>query len=176
MESALQRIETAVNNLGINAAVAPRGFMPAPPQVQQLTVKADGNGNVHAVVSDANAIQKNIHYFVEYDTDKAFSQPHVVHLGASRTMSPIALPAMDDAGNAHQFFFRAYSQYPGGKPGTPIQFGGETATPVSPSGTAKMRPLPSTGSGTAQNSGQVGGSGFGQVLYRPTSGPKRRNV
>jgi hypothetical protein len=88
-------------------------------------------------------------------------------------MHPIALPAMDDNGNAQKFYFRAYSAYPGGEPGQPIHFGGNDPTGVSPGGSVKMTLLSSTGSGTAQNSGQEGASGFGKILYRAASGPKR---
>jgi hypothetical protein len=173
IQSALQRIEDAVNALGTNSAVAPKGKVPPPPQIQQLNVKTDGNGLVHAVISDANPINKGLHYFVEYSTDSAFSQPHVVHLGASRSMNPIMLPAKDDNGNPQKFWFRAYSQYPGSDPSSPQHFGGNTPTAVDPGGAAQMTLLPSTGSGTAPNSGQRGGSGFGTVLVRPTAGPKR---
>jgi len=173
IQSALQRIEDAVNALGKNSAVAPKGKIPSPPQVNALTVKTDGNGLVHAVVSDSNPIAKGLHYFVEYSTDPAFSQPHVVHLGASRSMNPITLPASDDDGNPQRFFFRAYSQYPGSDPGAPQHFGGDTPTPIDPGGTAQMTLIPSTGSGTAPNDGQRGGSGFGRVLVRPQGGPKR---
>ena len=171
--TALQRIEDAVNGLATNAAVAAKGKIPSPPTIQQLNVKTDGNGLVHAVISDSNPIQKGLHYFVEYSTDSAFSQPHVVHLGASRSMSPIILPAKDDNGVAQKFFFRAYSQYPGSDPSAPQHFGGNTPTAVDPGGAAQMTLLSSTGSGTAQNSGEQGGSGFGTVLNRPTAGPKR---
>lgn len=173
IQSALQRIEDSVNNLGQNTAAAPKGILPAPPVIQQLTVKTNGTGLVHAVITDNNPIAKNLHYFVEYDTNPHFTQPQVAHLGVSRQMAPINLPAQDDDGNPQTFFFRAYSQYPGGKPSAPIVFGGETATPVAPGGAQALTLLPSTGSGTAQASGQQGGSGFGRVLNRPAPGPKR---
>lgn len=173
VHSALQRIEDAVNTLARNSAVAAKGVLPAPPTIQQLTVKTNGTGLVHAVINDSNPIQKGVHYFVEYDTDKNFTQPHVAHLGASRSMSPITLPAMDDNGNPQKFYFRAYSQYPGGSPGPAVRFGGNTPTPVDPGGTQQLSLIPSTGSGTAQPNGQQGGSGFGKVLNRPRGGPKR---
>lgn len=169
-----ERIEKAINVLGTNAGVDPTGaVMPAPPPIQQLSVKSDGNGNIHASISDHNAIQRGIHYFVEYDTDSSFKQPHVVHLGPSRSMQPLNLPTKDDNGQPQSFFFRAYSQYPGSTPGDKIHFGGETPTAVTPGGTSQLSLFPSTGSGTAQNSGEEGGSGFGKVLFRPASGVKR---
>jgi len=173
LAEALRRIQEGVNNLGQNVAVDPAGTIPAPPTIQQLTVKSNGNGLVHAVINDSNPIQKNLHYFVEYDTDPSFPQPHVVHLGASRSMPPINLPAKDDNGNAQKFYFRAYSQYPGSHPGAAVQHGGATATAVDPGGTQQMTLLSSTGSGTAQPTGQQGASGFGKVLFRPEQGPKR---
>jgi hypothetical protein len=169
---ALQNLQDAVNNGANHVGVDPTGTMPAPPPVQSLTVKTNG-GLVHAVVSDNNPIQKNLHWFVEYDTDPAFNKPHVAHLGVSRSMQPINLPAKDDDGNDQTFYFRAYSQYPGSHPSAPIHFGGTTPTAVNPGGTGQMTLLSSTGSGTAQSSGEQGGSGFGKVLHRPGTSVKR---
>ena len=163
---ALQRLEDAVNQLGVHTATDPTGTVPAPPAIQKLTIKTDGNGTVHGTIDDNNPISRGLHYFVEYDTTPAFSRPHVVHLGVSRTMHPFILPAKDDDGNAQQFYFRGYSHYPGGEPGPPLHFGGDVPTPVSPGGTSQMTLLPSTGSGTAPNDGQRGASGFGKVLHR----------
>jgi hypothetical protein len=173
LANALQRIETGVNGIATNLGGDPTQTVTAPPTIQGLSVKTDGAGNVHAVVSDNNPIQRNLHYFLEYSTDPSFPQPHVVHLGATRTMNPIALPANDDNGKPQKFYFRAYSQYPGGHPGQPIHFGGTTPSPVSPGGSAKMTLLPSTGSGTAPSDGQTGGSGFGKILFRGPITPKR---
>lgn len=170
---ALRKLQEGTNNMGQNAAIDPAGTIPPPPPVQELIVKTNGNGLVHAVINDNNAIQKNLHYFVEYDTNPAFPQPHVAHLGASRSMNPITLPANDDHGNPQSFYFRAYSQYPAGHPGDVVHFGGTTPTAVNPGGTQNMTLIPSTGSGTAPSDGQRGGSGFGKVLFRPTVATKR---
>jgi len=175
LDDALGKIESGLNNLGQNLSADPNGNVTMPPVVQQLTVKTNGTGIVHAVVTDNNPIQKNLHYFVEYDTTPSFAQPHVVHLGPSRTMHPIQLPALDDNGNPQQFYFRAYSQYPGSHPSGPIHLGGDVPTPVNPGGAQKMTLIPSTGSGTAQPTGQQGGSGFGKVLFRPAPAPKRQS-
>lgn len=167
MVNALRKVMSGINNLGSNIAVDPTGAnVSAPNPIQNLTVKAS-SGSYHAVISDANPIQRGLNYFVEYDTDPSFSQPHVQHLGASRTMAPIQLPAKDDDGNDTAWHFRAYSQYRGGDPGTPVNFGGKKPTPVSGGGTLQMSLIPSTGSGTAQNSGQQGGSGLGRFQQRP---------
>lgn len=173
LSEGLRKIQEGVNGLGQNVSVDPNVTLPAPPTIQQLTVKTNGSGMVHAVVNDSNPIQKNLHYFVEYDTNPAFSQPHVAHLGASRTMAPMILPANDDNGKPQKFYFRAYSQYQGSMPSPPIHFGGTVPTAVNPGGTQNLTLIPSTGSGTAQPNGQQGGSGFGKVLTRPAQGPKR---
>lgn len=170
---ALERIVKGVNLTGQHVGVDPTGVMPPPAQIQQLTVKTNGAGLVHAVITDHNEIAKNLHYFVEYDTDPSFPQPHVAHLGASRTMSPLTLPAKDDNGNPQSFYFRAYSQYPGSKPGGKVNHGGSTPAAISPGGTQAMTLLSSTGSGTAQTSGQEGGSGFGKIQIRPATGKTR---
>jgi hypothetical protein len=165
LAAALDRLQRGVNDLGNNLAADPAGTKDAPPTIQSLTVKASG-GLVHAVITDNNPIQKGAHYFIEYANEPNFLQPHVIHLGVSRSMNPVLLPSQDDNGNAQSFYFRAYSQYPGGHPGKAIFFGGSVATKVNPGGTGKLTLLPSTGSGTAASSGQEGSSGFGKVLYR----------
>ena len=167
---ALERIVKGVNTTGGHVGVDPTGVMPSPPPIQQLQIKTNGTGLVHAVITDNNQITKNLHYFVEYDTDPSFRQPHVVHLGVSRSMQPITLPGKDDNGNDQQFYFRAYSQYPGSHPGDKMT----SDTPVNPGGSQMMTLVPSTGSGTAQNSGEQGGSGVGKVLDRPATNSAKR--
>jgi hypothetical protein len=170
---ALQRLVNGVNLTGTHLGVDPTGVQPPAFPVQQLNVKSNGAGLVHVSIDDHNQINKNLHYFVEYDTDPNFPQPIVKHLGVSRTMDPITLPAKDDNNAAQKFYFRAYAQYPGGKPGKPVNFGGTTPTAVDPGGSQAMTLLPSTGSGTAQNSGQEGGSGFGKIENRQRTGANR---
>lgn len=165
LATALTRLMDGINGLGNHLAADPAGIKDAPPTIQALTVKANG-GLVHAVISDNNAIQRGVHYFLEYSSEPNFLQPHVIHLGASRSVPPLNLPAKDDNGNPQKFYFRAYSQYPGGLPGKPVLFGGSTPMAVNPGGTGQLTLLPSTGSGTAAASGQEGTSGFGKVLYR----------
>ena len=173
--TALQRIQDGLNALGDHIGADPTGTMPAPPPVQALDVKAK-DGLIQATVSDNNPIQKNLHWFVEYDTDPNFTKPHVAHLGVSRSMRPVTLPAKDDNGNDQKFYFRAYSQYPGSHPSEPIHYGGTTPAAVNPGGSIEMSLLPSTGSGTAQSSGEQGGAGFGKVLKRPGTTPKRTSA
>jgi len=169
LAQALRRLRDGVNNLGTNLAADSTQTLPPPPSVQALTVKTNGNGLVHAVINDQNQLRRGVHYFLEYDTNPAFPQPHVVHLGASRSMNPITLPALDDDGFPQRFYFRAYSQLPGSHPSPPIRFGGEKPIAVDPGGTQQMTLIPSTGSGTAPANGQAAGQGFGIVLHRPAT-------
>jgi len=166
----LQRLQDGVNLLGQNTATDPVGTLPAPPPIQQLVVKTNGTGLVHAVITDSSHIQKGINYFVEFDTSPSFPQPHVVHLGASRSMLPTMLPGKDDNGNVLTYYFRAYSQYPGGAPGVKVSPGGS----IQPGGTQNMTLLSSTGSGTAPGTGQGAGQGFGKNLFRPAVNSAKR--
>jgi hypothetical protein len=171
LANALKLLQDGANSLGTNIGADPTATVPAPPPIQGLTVKTDGNGNVHAVINDSSSIQKGINYFVEVQqlhtsAPLTFSQPHVIQLGASRTMPPMPLPALDDNGNPVHYIAQAYSQFLGGLPGPKIRFGGTTPTPFLPGGTGRATLLPSTGSGTAQNSGEQAGSGLGKQLFR----------
>lgn len=170
LSEGLRKIQEGVNGLGQNIATDPTNTVPPPPAIQQLMVKTNGTGLVHATISDNNAIQKHLNYFIEYSNEPAFLQPHVVHLGASRTMSPMTLPGMDDNGKPQSFYFRAYSSYLGGNAGPKVS----SSTAVNPGGSQMLTLLPSTGSGTASGNGQQGGTGFGPVLFRPSPGPKRK--
>lgn len=174
LATALERIVKSVNVLGTNAGVDPTGAkLPAPAPVGAVNVKTDGAGTIYATISDASPLQRGIHYFMEYDTDPNFTRPHVIHMGPSRTMPPHTLPAKDDGGNPVNYYFRAYSQYPGSDPGEKISFGGSTPTPVAPGGAVQLSLFQSNGSGSSSNTGEEGGRGFGTVLFREQTGPKR---
>lgn len=171
--SLVQKIITAINNMGRNAGVSPTGQLSAPTAPNGLDVKASG-GFVHVQITDNNPLNKGIHYFVEADTNPSFSQPIVIPHGPSRTIHPFPLPANDDNGNAQSWHFRAYAQYPGSLASAKTVFGGASgATPVSVGGSTSMTLLPSTGSGTASPTGTQGGQGFGKTSTRPAVGPKR---
>lgn len=173
LSDGLYTIQQGINQLADTLGASPNTTLDPPMPVQGLTVKSDGQGNVHAVINDGSQVNKNLHYFVEYSTNPSFQGAHVEHLGATRTLKPFPLPNFDDNGNPQTFYFRAYSQYPGSKPGTPINFGGTTPTAVTPGGTAKMTLLASTGSGTGLNNGEQPGVGFGKVQIRPQVTVKR---
>jgi hypothetical protein len=169
---ALQQIEDGVNNLGQQVAAEPVGFSQPPAPLQSVNVKTAGE-MVHVTLTHNVPITKNIHYFVEYDTDPNFPQPHVIHNGTSRTIAPFTLPSKDDGNNPVSYYFRGYPQFPGSHPAAPVNFGGTSPTAVTLGGTTQMTLLPSTGSGTAAANGQQGGYGFGKTNTRGPIAPKR---
>jgi hypothetical protein len=176
LANALDLLQKGANGLGTHLGADPTQFLPPPPPIQALNVKSNGTGLVHLSISHDAPVQKGINYFVEMDNTPAFLQPQVLHLGTSRTKEPFQLPALDDGGHPQRWYFRAYPQYPGGEPGKPVNFGGDTPTPVDPGGTARLTLLASTGSGTAQSSGQKPGQGFGVSLYRGPESPRQKAI
>lgn len=163
----IQKLQTAVNNLARNSGQAVSGHVDPPPMLEAVNVKANA-GLVHISLTHNAAIQKGIQYYTEYDTNPAFPQPHVVDMGASRSHF-VSLPAKDDNGVAHSWYFRSYAQYPGSKATQPIIYGGGAGTPVNVGGSTQLTPLASTGSGTASGNGQSGGQGAGHFLLRPAA-------
>jgi len=170
--SAMLAIQDAINNLGNHLAADPVGETSVPPPLQAVNVKTSGE-MVHVTFTHNVPVNKNIHYFLEYDNDPSFPQPHVVHNGTSRTFTPFTLPALDDNNDAQNWYVRGYPQTPGSNPATPVNFGGATPTALPLTGTTAFTLQPSTGSGTAAPDGRQGGSGFGFIQTRPALGPKR---
>jgi hypothetical protein len=180
--SILQRIIAAVNQTATNAAVSSVGELTPPPPIESINLQGTQSGStvtcpsevLHWTLSHSQAIQKNIRYFTEIDTDPNFTNPHVIDHGTSRTGPFISLPALDNDGNKQTYHMRSYAQYTGSKPSTPTVLGGLTnAIGIQMTGTSKTSLLPSTGSGTASPTGQQGGHGLGKVLDRPAPTTKR---
>ncbi len=163
---ALEQTQDAVNQIGTSTGVDASGHTTPPDPPSNIAVKAN-NGVAHVTLSDTSQRSRSLHYFVEADTDPAFPNPHVQHLGVSRGAF-IPLPSKADDASAQSWYFRAYSQYPGSQQRSDHQvYGGSIPTPVSVGGSTQFTPLPSTGSGTASTNGQqkTGEGGFG-VLQR----------
>jgi hypothetical protein len=161
MSLIFDQIQTAVNQQGQAVGIDSSGHTTPPDAPTAINVKA-ANGTAHVTITDNTQRNRALHYFVEADTDPAFSQPHVVHLGASRGAF-IPLPGMKDNSDVQPWYFRAYSMHLGSSQASAHQvFGGSaTPTPVTMGGSVALTPLPSTGSGTASTTGQQGGTGFG---------------
>jgi hypothetical protein len=145
----LRQVVTAVNSIGRATGVDPSGSIAPPAQVGGVSVVA-ANGIFDIAVTDNSPVRRGIFYFVESDTAPAFPAPHVYFLGSSRNLR-VSL------GN-QTLYWRAYSQYIGSAPSSPVAFG-TPPTAVVGGGSAGPAPQPSSGSGTA--TAQQGGSGFG---------------
>jgi hypothetical protein len=167
----LRKYQQALNTLGQNAAAAPIGELSAPSKPAAVNVKVAGE-IAHVTVNDPEPLQRGAQYHVEVANNPQFSQPHVEHLGSSRGRF-LTLPTNGDDGAQHTWYVRAYSQYQGSQPSAYTNYGGDQPAGFTMSGGTNMTPLPSTGSGTASNDGQQGGSGLGKVIFRPAPAPKR---
>ena len=177
------RIIEAVNTLAKNAGVAAVGKVSPPHPINSISVSGSTPSNgilsvpnsevLHWTLQHTQEVQKGVHYFSEIDTSPAFTNPHVIHHGTSRS-GFITLPTKDTSNNAHVYYLRSYGQYPGSDPSEPTVLGGLSgAIGIQMGGSSKLDILPSTGSGTAAANGSQGGSGFGTVLNRPAPAPKR---
>lgn len=167
------KILPAVNSVAKAAGVAAVGQTSPPSSPQAVSVVTAGE-MMHVAITDNAPLVRNVRYFTEVANNPSFWQPIVIDHGSSRTSHPFPLPTMDSDGNPHKWYVRSYSQYPGSDPSAPVVHGGDNPTPVTMAGTTQLTLAPSTGSGTAANNGQQGGSGLGKVLLRPASGPKRQ--
>lgn len=152
---ALDDVLAKVANVAAQTVAAPTGVTPAPPQVSAVTVTA-ADGVFDAVISDNNPVSRGLNYFLEYSDNVGFTAPTVLDLGASRNWRGYL-------GNL-TLYFRGYSQYPTSAPSAPTYFGNPTT--VVGGGAAGPTPNPSAGSGTAQDNGEDGGSGFGKLPQR----------
>lgn len=184
--SLLQRIISAINTMGVNAGVLPVGKVIPPNPIDSVTVKGTMNTDntlvtapgeqLHWTITHNQSVNKHVNYFSEIDTSSSFTQPHVIHHGASRS-GFTTLPTNNDSGIQQTYYLRSYAQYPGGDPVKPTVYGGLTGPiKIQMGGSTNMTLLPSTGSGTAAANGTQGGKGFGVDLQRAAPGPKRNFV
>ena len=163
--SLLQRIITAVNTLADNSATSAVGRLAPPPPINGLSVTTGGE-YAHIVIQHSGAIQQGVHYFVEVANNPNFSGAHPIHYGTSRTRDPIHLAPLDAGGETQKWYARGYAQYPGSDPSEPIVYGGASPKAITTTGTTRLTWNPSTGSGTASNTGQQIGWGFGKIQRR----------
>lgn len=177
----LRKIIGAVNTTAKNASVSAIGNVSPPNPVDSVNVSGTLSNNalsvqgevLHLTLTHNQSVDKGVRYFTEVDTSSSFTQPHVFDHGTSRSLF-ITLPTKDSGGNTHTYYVRSYAQYHGSNPTKPTVYGGLSgAYPITMGGSSKVDLLPSTGSGTAAQTGQQGGKGLGTVQTRPSPGPKR---
>ena len=166
--SLLQKIITAVNTLADNTVSSAVGRSAPPPPINALNVKISGE-YAHVTITHTGKVQQGVHYFVEAANNENFIGAHPIHFGTSRTRDPIHLAAKDDSGTAQKWYLRGYAQYPGSDPSPPVAYGGTNPTAIIPTGATQLTWQPSTGSGTASNSGQQAAWGFGRIQRREKS-------
>ena len=147
----LTRIVSAVNATSQRAGVDPSTPAPAPLPIASLTVQAS-NGWFDISIADPSDARPGLFYFAESDTTPAFAAPRVYFLGASRNLYV-------QLGN-QTLYWRAFSQYIGSLPSTPVTFGAPP-TAVTGGGATGPAPQPSQGSGALPNNIVRGGNGFG---------------
>lgn len=170
LESMFDSVNVALNHIGIDI----RGNVQPPSPIAGLNV-ASGSDHVHVTINDNSTLNKNVQYLVEWSADDpTFAQPHVEDLGSSRG-KVLALAAKNLSAVTHQYYFRAYSQYPGSNPQTKKAYWGTLGSPtaVTLTGSSQLNYLPSQGSGTGRADGTQGGAGLGLVQQRQQPGPKR---
>jgi hypothetical protein len=147
----LTKIVASVNATSQRAGVDPATPAPAPTPVASMTVQAS-NGWFDISVADPSDARPGLFYFAESDTTPAFSAPRVYFMGASRNLYV-------QLGN-QTLYWRAYSQYVGSLPSTPVNYGSPPIA-VNGGGATGPAPLPSQGSGALANGFAPAGNGFG---------------
>lgn len=170
LESMFDAVNVALNHVGIDV----KGNVQPPSPIAGLNVTS-GSDQVHVTINDNSVLNKNVQYLVEWSAgDPSFAAPHVEDLGSSRG-KVLSLAAKTSLGAPHNYYFRAYSQYPGSNPQTKKAYWGSPGNPtaVTLSGSSTLDYLPSQGSGTGRADGTQGGAGLGYVLTRQQPGPKR---
>lgn len=162
-----QYVVPAITRTARNAAVSPIGSVAAPTAPSAIDIASSGE-TVHISHTDNSALNRGISYFTEIGVnDPSFRQPIVHFHGPSRTSPPLTLPTKDAGGSTISYYFRGYSQYPGGPPSGKTVFGGATnPTAVTLTGSTELNLLPSAGSGTSSGNGSQGGQGFGKKPVR----------
>lgn len=147
----LVKIVSSVNATSQRAGVDPSTPAPAPTAIASVTVQAS-NGWFDISITDPSDSRPGLFYFAESDTTPAFGSPRVYFMGASRNMYA-------QLGN-QTLYWRAFSQYIGSLPSTPVAYGAPPIA-VAGGGSTGPAPLPSTGSGVLPNGLLRGGNGFG---------------
>lgn len=158
---AFQDIIAQQNNVSqqINGNVT--GQPQAPPNINKLEVTA-GNGHFSAAITDLSTVYRGIGYFLEHADNPQFTNPQIIHLGATRNWTGFL-------GNCTRYF-RAYSAYASSPPSAPVYHGGNAQPQPVTGGGGVPGPAfqASQGSGTGPQG--VGLQGPGTIPYRTATG------
>jgi hypothetical protein len=147
----LTKIVSAVNATSQRAGVDSSTPSPAPTPIASISVQAS-NGWFDISITDPSDARPGLFYFAESDVTPAFNAPRVYFLGATRNLYV-------QLGN-QTLYWRAFSQYIGSLPSSPLTFG-SPPTAVVGGGSVGPTPQPSKGSGALPNGQLRGGNGFG---------------
>lgn len=161
LAEALESLRDGIDTLGQKINMNPQGSTIAPSPPSALNIVAS-NGITHVTLTDRNPRTRQVHYFVEYDTNANFSNAHTISLHIGRSAR---IPTFF---GTTPFYVRAYAMYPDGGRSS-ILYHGTAQRPVAILDGAATAgpPLPTTpGSGTSITPGH----GFGQDHF--VSSPK----
>ncbi len=163
--SLIQKVVNGVNTLADNIGASAVGRAAPPPPINGLNVTVGGE-YAHITINHSAPIQQGVNYFVEVANNPSFIGAHAIHYGTSRTRDPIHLAPLNSSGAAQSWYARGFAQYPGSSPSEPVVYGGSQPTAIATTGTTRLTWNPSTGSGTASNTGGQPGYGFGKFQRR----------
>lgn len=166
--SLLRTLINGINTVAKNAAVSATGETAAPKSPDSVAVTTMGE-YMHVSISHGGSLQRGIRYFTEIGVnDPKFSAPLVIDHGTSRTSHPFPLPTFQADGTTKNVYsVRSFAQYSSSQPSKPTVVGGDgSPTSFTMGGTTAGTLLPSTGSGTAPNTGQSAGQGLGKTQIR----------
>jgi hypothetical protein len=153
LSESLARLVDAINSVAKQTNTDPTNPVDSPPQLTELSVTA-ADGIFDIKIIDANATQRGIFYFAEYSANVSFAEPITVFMGPTRNLR-IQL------GN-QTLYWRAYSQYLGSNPSTPIYFGAPTAVVGGGVAGPTQQTSAGTGGGGSGVTSDGGGGGFGE--------------
>lgn len=144
----------AIQKTAQNAAVSPSGNIQAPDPPQGVNVTTAGE-MMQITVDHTAPLQKGAHYIYSVATNPQMTNAQIEAKPATRAPFHLVLPTKDSTGTNHQFHVAVQVQYPGSPASAPTYYGGSSPQPITMGGTTQMNILPGTGSGTAENGGQV---------------------
>lgn len=165
---ALETLADLHDNMGQKLSVNPQGKTLTPPPHVALNVVA-ANGVLHATVDNgANPRTRQLHNFIDYDTNSNFSnaQTESLHVGTQRR-----IPTMLGT----TIFLRSYTMYPDGEQQSAYKYAQvhdglatqtylQSTTPTPPAGTQTVStalPGPALPATTGSGTSPVPGRGFG---------------